>query len=158
LFFLYSLFIFAKTRKYNSCVYNQTLRIMARKELIQELKIREKELIEELEAIQRILQSNIIKDSIGEEGGEGGMIRTKFPVTDKGKKSWEDYIIDVLKKIGGKGKSIEVTEAIVKANPDIPEDRISHAVRHHLSKLLKYRKIDAKKSNIKSEGYEYFIK
>jgi len=37
---------------------------MPRQELIQELKIREKELMDELEAIQRILKSNIIGSSI----------------------------------------------------------------------------------------------
>ena len=131
---------------------------MARQELIQELRLREKELIEELEAIQRILQSNTIEDPIGEERGGGGMVRTKFPITGKGKKLWEDYVVDVLKKIGGRGKSVDVTKAIIKANPHIPADRISHAVRHNLSILLKNGVIDAKRSKIKSEGYEYFVK
>ena len=131
---------------------------MPRQELISELRLREKELMDELDAIRKILQSNTVEDSVSEKKSEGGMMRTKFPIVGKGNRSWEDYIVDVLKKIGGKGKSIEVTEVIAKANPDIPSDRVSHAVRHHLSKLLKYGKIDAKKSNIKSEGYEYFIK
>ncbi len=130
---------------------------MPRQELIQELQIREKELMDELEAIQRILQSNTTKDSYDAEQ-ESPMKRTKFPVQEKGKSSWEDYIVDVLGKIGGKGKSLDVTEAIIKANPIIPKDRVSHAVRHHLSKLLKNGKIGANKSKIKSEGYEYLVK
>jgi len=130
---------------------------MPRQELIQELKIREKELMDELEAIQRILKSNIIGSSIStNQDVQPSNVEVSGNI--KGKRSWEDYIVDVLKEIGGKAKSVDVTEAIIKANADMSEDTISHAVRHHLSKLLKNEKIGANKTKIKSEGYEYFIK
>jgi hypothetical protein len=128
-------------------------------EILQELRKRDKEpIIDELEAILKILLSNIIQASTDKSNQDEQLVEVTTSGNAKGKRSWENYIVDVLTEIGGKTKSADVTEAIVKANPDIQPDRVSHAVRHHLSKLFKNGKIGANKSKIRSEGYEFFIK
>ena len=131
---------------------------MARQQLIQELQMREKELLDELESIRKILRSNTIEGSTGKSNQDGQLEKVTASGSAKGKKSWEEYIVDVLKEVGGKVKSKDIADAVIKANPNIPESRIMHAVRHHLSLLSKNGKINANKSKIKSEGYEYFIK
>lgn len=107
--------------------------------------------------ILKILWSNttevLIDKSLQDE--QNGRVVSGTP---KGKMGWYKYVEYMLKEIGGKGKSKNVADAIIKANPNIDESRILHAVRHYLSKLFKDNIIDASKTNIKSEGYEYFIK
>jgi hypothetical protein len=127
-------------------------------EILQELRINDSKHIDELEGIWKILWSNIM-DISNAKSPQGEQFK-KVPTlgTPKGNMDWSRYIENMLREIGGKGKSLDVTEAIFKANPDMLEDRISHAVRHHLSKLLKNGKIGANKSKIRSEGYEFFIK
>ena len=72
---------------------------MPRKELLKELKIREKELSEELEAIQKILYSNTIVSSseVKPEQTQNG--------TPKGKMGWEVYATFMLKEVGGEAKA-----------------------------------------------------
>jgi hypothetical protein len=127
-------------------------------EILQELRIREKKLIDELEAILKILGSNNINVSIGNslQSEQRGKVATLG--TPKGEMDWYEYVEYMLKEIGSKGKSKDVADAIIKANLNIDKSTILHAVRHNLSLLLKNNKISANKSEIKSEGYEYFIK
>lgn len=110
--------------------------------------------MEELNAIRIILGTNVSDVPSSSEPQEP----TTSSGTPKRKMSWENYIEVILKEIGGKGKSQDVAKAVVKANPELNSATILHAVRHHLSKLYKKDKIGANKSDIKSEGYEYFIK
>ena len=127
---------------------------MPRQELVRELQIREKQLMEELNAIRIILGTNVSDIPFNKEPQE----KTYSSGTPKGKMSWEQYVELMLKEIGGKGKSQDVAKAVVEANPKLNSATILHAVRHHLSKLLKKGKIGADKSDVQSEGYEYFIK
>jgi len=78
--------------------------------------------------------------------------------TSKGKMNWSDYVFHMLKEIGNRGKSKDVADAIIKANPDIDEYTILATVRHHLSLLHKSNKIGAEKSKIRSEGFVFYIK
>lgn len=127
---------------------------MARQEFLKELQIRENQLLEELKAIRTLFEAN----SSDVSNGSGHPDKDISSGTPKGKMSWENYVELILKEIGGKGKSQDVAKAVCKANPKIDEARVLHAVRHHLSKLLKFEKIGAIKNEIKSEGYTFFIK
>ncbi len=128
---------------------------MPRQELVKELQIRENQLLEELKAI-RIILGTSSSDDVPTTNVQADKVTPSG--TPKGKMSWENYVELILKEIGGKGKSQEIAKAIYKANPKIPEARALHAVRHHLSKLLKFGKIGANKSENQSEGYTFFIK
>ena len=135
---------------------------MARIELIKELKIRKDEihseikskfpeLIAELSAIDEILGNSTINtpdNPIVEENTIG---------TPKGSMSWSDYVHFMLKEIGGKGKTRDVTNAIVKANSGISYARVKDACSDKLSRLLKEGKIKADKPQYKKEGYLYEI-
>lgn len=127
---------------------------MPRQEFLKELQIRENQLLEELKAIRTLLGA----DSSDVSNSDGQTDKVVPSGTPKGKMSWEIYIELMLREIGGKGKSQEVAKAVCKANPKIDEARVLHAVRHHLSKLLKFGRIGATKSEIQSEGYVFFIK
>lgn len=127
---------------------------MPRQELVKELQLREKQLLEELKAIRVILGT----DETDIPTSSGRMERGAPSGTPKGKMSWENYVELILGEIGGRGKSQDVAQAIYKADPKIDKDRALHAVRHHLSKLLKYDKIGADKGGTQSEGYTFFIK
>lgn len=127
---------------------------MPRQEFLKELQIRENQLLEELKAIRTLLGA----DSSDVSNSDGQTDKAVPSGTSKGKMSWEIYIELMLREIGGKGKSQDVAQAIYKANPRMDKARALHAVRHHLSKLLKFDKIGATKNEIKSEGYTFFIK
>lgn len=131
---------------------------MPRQELLKELQIREKELMDELSAIRTILGVSNTDIPIGKSSHGEQRDKVAPTGTPKGKMSWAKYVELILKEIGGKGKSKDVADAVCKANPKIDEARVLHAVRHHLSKLLKGNIISANKSGIQSEGYEYIIK
>jgi hypothetical protein len=127
---------------------------MPRQELVKELQIREKQLLEELNAIRVILGTS--SSDVSNDNGQPDKVIISG--TPKGKMSWENYVELMLKEIGGKGKSQDVAKAVCKANPKIDEARVLHAVRHHLSKLLKFERIGATKNEVQSEGYTFFIK
>jgi len=142
---------------------------MVRQEYIKELQFRAHEILKELrgndnnhidefEGILKILWSYILEVST-DKSGQGGQLK-KVPTSSnaKGKRSWEDYIIDVLRKIGGRAKSKDVAAAIINANPSMNESTIIATVRHHLSLLHKSNKIGAEKSGIRSEGFVFYIK
>src|ERR1035437_2242771 len=104
--------------------------MIPRQQFIEELKIREKELIEELKAIKVILGNDVPDIPVG--NGQPEKVTTTSG-TPKGKMSWETYVELMLKEIGGEGKSQEVAKAIVKANPKIDEARIRS--EEHTSEL-----------------------
>ena len=51
-----------------------------------------------------------------------------------------------------------LSEILIQANPKYSKKVIMSQVRHHLSMLLKEGKISAEKSDIKTEGYVYYLK
>ena len=149
---------------------------MARPELIRELKIREQELAEELEAIRKILASNSIistveieKPSVSLQHGkvsisdiqktqENGSYESDINYPPKGDTSWEEYTKIMLSKIGGRGRTGDVYNAAIKANPNIDTKTVKMAIKGKLSILYRKGEIDAVEGKIKSEGHEYFVK
>lgn len=71
---------------------------------------------------------------------------------------WEKYVVDVLRELGGKGKTVDVIAYVTKANPKISETTIYNAVRAWLSKLNLNGVIDAEVTQNKKEGYTYKVK
>ena len=72
--------------------------------------------------------------------------------------SWEQYVNVILKsRPGGRGKTRDVVNYAVKANPKIESDLVLAAVRGKLSKLYRTGVIGATESANKSEGYEFHI-
>ncbi len=144
---------------------------MARKELIKELELRKEEiyseiktqlpeLVEELNAIDKIIGSNIVNlyaNNSGKSNVTATLTTKKTVGTPKGDMTWIEYVLFMLKEIGGKGKSSDVARAIVNANSSISFDRAIDACRDKLSKLLKEGKINADTSVNKKEGYLYEI-
>jgi hypothetical protein len=127
-------------------------------EILQEVRKSDNEHLDEFEGILKILWSYIMDTSTDKLNRGKQPEKVSNIGSAKGKRSWEDYIIDVLKEIGGRAKSKDIGEAIIKANPNIPRKRIMQTIRHKLSLLSKNGKIGANKREIKSEGYEFFIK
>lgn len=136
---------------------------MARLELLRELKLRRKEiydllrnqspiLMDELEAIEKI-----ISNSKGENPEISVVQRLETKGTPKGDMTWMDYVYFMLKEIGGGGKTADVAKAIVNANSDITYDRAKDASSDKLSRLLGAGKIKATKGNTKKDGYYYEI-
>jgi len=136
---------------------------MARLELIKELRLRRKEiyselkdqypeLMEELNAIDKITERSrvsYVKDD--------NIAPTYTAVTPKGNMSWDYYVLYMLREIGGIGKSSDVARAIVSANNDITLRRAKEACSDHLSKHLASGKITATKGSSKKDGYVYEI-
>jgi hypothetical protein len=130
---------------------------MIRRELINELLLRKNELIAELEAIKRLEETYNITSgqvSLFDTGNKDTHSYTEV----KGKKSWADYVLFVLKELGERAKAEDVSNAIIKANINIIDEKtIKHAVSHHLSKLYRNKKIGAEKGTRLKDGYVYFI-
>ena len=141
---------------------------MARSELIKELELRRNEiysevrvhfpqLIDELAAIEKILSRN---DNSKTYGGGRNIVESSVSdsgIPPKGNYNWDEYILMVLKALGGKGKSREVAKAIVEANNDITPGRAKDASSDKLSRLLAAGRISAIKPRHKKEGYTYEI-
>lgn len=72
--------------------------------------------------------------------------------------TWDVYIQTILKEIGGKGKTNDVYNYAVSANPSTSVKTIHHAIRGKISKLYRKGLIGAHKGDNKKDGYEYFIK
>lgn len=75
-----------------------------------------------------------------------------------GGENWETYVQTILRNLGGKGKAADVFEYAKGANPRMDGELIANAVRGKLSKLSISQVIGVNKTDVKSEGYEYFIK
>ena len=67
-------------------------------------------------------------------------------------------VVSILKKLGGRAKSKDISEVILKANPKFDRSKTKVAVRQHLSRMNKENIILAEKSDIQSEGYTYYLK
>ena len=136
---------------------------MARLELIKELRLRRKEiytdlkdqfpdLMDELSAIDKIIdrsKSLYVHDTNTGKGDADG--------TPKGDMNWKDYVLLMLKEIGGVGKSADVAKAIVNANDNITLKRAKDACSYKLSKHLSARNVKATKGTSKRDGYVYEI-
>lgn len=137
---------------------------MARLELIKELKIRRgeiynelairfPELMDELSAIDKIIDSSKQKQVVSVPLPE----KKENKGTPKGDYTWVDYVLLMLKEIGGKGKSSDVAKAIFEANDDITLQRAKDASSDKLSRLLSANRVKAIKSTYKKDGYTYEI-
>lgn len=141
---------------------------MARSELIKELELRRNEiyseirghfpeLIQELDAIDKILSRNSNLNSFSRTSklNEKPMFASNIP--PKGDYSWDEYILIVLRALGGKAKTREVAKAIVESNNDITYGRAKDASSDKLSRHLAAGRINAVKPKLKKEGYTYEI-
>ncbi len=132
---------------------------MPRQEFFVELKIMEKELLEQLEAVRKLLKSYAtreIENELETNTKKVKMVRTKFD--GKGDRSWSDYVLLMLKRYGGRAKTRDLVNFIMKSNPEQSEKTVLATVRTYLSKLYKKGIIDAKKGLLPTDGYEFFIK
>ena len=127
-----------------------------RQALVKELRIREKELTEELDAIRKILVSNTISSEDKPSNNSASKGKTLFG-TPKGGLTWKEYVKLLLSEIGGTGKYQDVVKKAIESNPEIDEKTIRSAVRAILSKLYQAKEIKAEKGKIKSEGYKYYL-
>jgi hypothetical protein len=142
---------------------------MVRQEYIKELQLRAHEIlqevrgndnkhIDEFEGILKILWSYILEVSTDKPNQGEQLKRITTSGNAKGKKPWELYIMDVLKEIGGKAKSKDVSALIITRNPNLIKSKVMQTVRHQLSLLSKSGEIGVIRNEIQSEGHEYYIK
>ncbi len=131
---------------------------MKHEELIKHLREREKELVKELEAIRTL---------VGVYTGDTASVpathteddnKDNSDIEPKGKRTWEDYALYVLKEIGGRGKAADVVRAAINVNPNETQERIKSAIRSKLSKLYNKNVINATKGKYPKDGYIYEIK
>ena len=130
---------------------------MPRQEYLEELKIREKELLETLKAVRTLLSAESVPVSDNGKSDNGASLTPNLSGTSKRDMTWVNYTLHMLKEIGGRAKTEEVVTAAQKANPTIKKDRIKSAIRHHLSKLYLSGDIGAIKGKNKKEGYTYKV-
>ena len=131
---------------------------MLRHEVIAELKLREAELIDELDAIRKIIKSNTVDDSSQKQAESmKGKATGETDILPKGNMSWKEYIKIILEKIGGIAKKQQVAKEISRINPGISEKTVFGAVNHNLSLLYKKGEIGAKVGKLQTDGYEYYI-
>lgn len=134
---------------------------MARLELIKELRLRRKEiyaelqgqfpdLMEELAAIDKIIDRS--KNLYVADSTSNNKVLTGTP---KGNMSWEDYVLLMLREIGGVGKTMDVAKAIVNANDNITLKRAKEACSDKLSRHLSAKRVRATKGTSKKDGYVY---
>jgi hypothetical protein len=132
---------------------------MARLELIKELKLRERELVGELNAIRALIdQYKQVSISEGSSGHDGSNHYTSVIIEQKGKRAWTNYVEYVLTQLGGRAKAREVASAISEVDTKYSKERIIEASAYYLSLLYREDRIGAETSDNKKEGYTYFIK
>ena len=114
--------------------------------------------ISELKAIRTLLASNTVKNEADKPSEDEPDEKVNLSVKSKGGTTWDDYIMSILKRLGGRAKSKDISEVILKANPKFNRSKTKVAVRQHLSRMNKENIIMAEKSDIQSEGYTYYLK
>jgi len=126
--------------------------------LLQQLQIREKELVKELNAIKALMDVYLNNQDITiERNNESNIVTGENGIKAKGKMNWDRYTILLLREIGGRGKTSDVTEAAIKANPDIDKKTIKSAIRSKLSNRYRDGFLTAEKGNYKKDGYTYIL-
>lgn len=125
---------------------------MSQKALIQQLKKRKKELIEELEAISVLIETYEKEDEQEDEPTQAAAAAILHP---KGAMGWEDYAVFLLERVGGEAKASAIADAAVKANPTLDSNTVRRAIKSKLSIASRDGRIDADKSPVKKEGYTY---
>ena len=128
---------------------------MSQKALIQQLKKREAELIEELEAIQVLIGAY---DKEDEPGGESAQTTAAKIIHPKGAMGWEDYAVFLLEQAGGEAKSSAIGDMAVKGNPTLNSKTVQRAIKSKLSIAFREGRIDAEKSKYPKDGFLYKIK
>lgn len=129
---------------------------MVRSEYVKEIKLRIKDLEEEIELNQTILAK------LGKARVSGTDDQTNIPDpnlfgTPKGKTNWPEYVEIMLKEVGGMAKATKVLKAVLRANRILDADIVKQAITNHLSKLYKAGKIGARPGASQFEGNEYYI-
>jgi hypothetical protein len=134
-------------------------------ELLTELLLQqEKELTERLAAIKTLLGRS--ENNNGKNSVEylPAVIRKekKEPLKGeglaRGTTTWEKYVQQILKELGGKGKTQDVVQYATKANPKENQVLVLQAVRGKLSKLFRRGVLGADKGENKKDGYTFFLK
>ena len=111
---------------------------MSKRSLIEELKRRREQLQKELEAVSVLIESyesDILDDTAAEVLAVGGAGSDDANIIlPKGKTSWDEYSLYLLKKIGGVAKASRVADIAVKANPNIDKETVERAIKVQLSR------------------------
>ncbi len=128
---------------------------LSRYELYQEL---ERKLVAELDAVRAQMEEFMPQATSSTPTKKDKKHPLKGEGIAKEEASWEAYVVEVLKELGGQAKTREVVEYVVKANPKLDEETVLDAVRGKLSKLYRAEVIGAQKSAVKSEGYVFHVK
>lgn len=137
---------------------------MAEQDALTELLTQEeRNLMERLEAVRKLLgkgpllESRTLMDREAGRSTKAKHVKPKPKGIPKAGETWEEYIVTVLKALGGRGKSMDVITYAMGANPRMPEKKVREAVRGKMSKMAKAGRIGAIRTNVKTEGYEYVV-
>lgn len=123
----------------------------------------ERNLMERLEAVRKLLGKSPLWETEGpvvrfsNRPSATRQTRQKARGIPRGSQTWEDYIISILRILGGRAKSMDVVQYAWEANPQLSQKKVREAVRGKMSKMAIAGRIGAIKSDVKSEGYTYVI-
>jgi UDP-N-acetylmuramyl tripeptide synthase len=143
---------------------------MSTNRLLLELDRREKELNEELLIIRKMKdmykpapeeKSRVTHRSRITSASPGRRKARRISISSvpgaKGKRSWADYTLALLRESGGKAKVAILVERATGENPGLDPFTVKNAITHALSALYRKKVVEATKGNYQKEGYLYGI-
>lgn len=71
--------------------------------------------------------------------------------------TWKEYILSVMKSIGGKLKSKDIADAILIANKNVSKERVFSVTRDKLAELVKEERVVAKVGVSRKVGNIYEV-
>ncbi len=136
---------------------------MARQQFIEEAILRRIQVQKELESLNILLAdydeetANSTKTHLQSDNG-----LRKQQGYPKGDMSWEDYVVFIVGKLGGKSvTSKAIIKYAIDANPTERPARVADAVRGKVSKLSaegENKRLDAEKHKNRKLGYLYSLR
>lgn len=134
---------------------------MPREELYKELRIREKEVSDELIAIQALLSKyGPTKNFTNQADNSEPKTVPSTSINGigaRGSKTWPNYWLELAKIQNKKFKANDLAEIAINDNPDVPEKTIRTSAKTKLSLLAKLGKIKSERTGSLKDGNTYWF-
>ncbi|MCJ8288362.1 MAG: hypothetical protein HRT58_21935 [Crocinitomicaceae bacterium] len=135
---------------------------MPREEFYEELRIRETELIDELDAIRRLLNDvykvgtmtfNKKKETMPTDTIDNTGVKI---FKAKGDTAWSVYWFEIAQTLDGKFKAKDVSDIGTRSNPDMDQKTVRNSAKGWLSKLAGSGKLQSTRGVSLKEGNTYW--